>query len=140
MSNVNPLTYFKRIKKNLDKHVKIWPWAQSQRYLYENRKAIGCNKITVYILILSFQSASLVSRSPAIKCKIWCKFFWSSFSILWKFFFPRLLCHDSWKMSKWKGECTFRKFYPIVTRIHTWLHNKWECYRKSIPLWYSVGV
>ena len=69
MSNVNPLTYFKRIKKNLDKHVKIWPWVQSQRYSYENRKAIGCNKITVYILILSFQSASLVSRSPAIKCK-----------------------------------------------------------------------
>ena len=69
MSNVNPLTYFKRIKKNPVKHVKIWPWAQSQRYSYENRKAIGCNKITVYILILSFQSASLVSRSPAIKCK-----------------------------------------------------------------------
>ena len=69
MSNVNPLTYFKRIKKNLDKHVKLWPWAQSQRYSYENRKAIGCNKITVYILILSFQSASFVSRKQQSNVK-----------------------------------------------------------------------
>ena len=111
MSNVNPLTYFKRIKKNLDKHVKIWPWAQSQRYLYENRKAIGCNKITVYILILSFQSASFVSRKQQSNVKYGASLSEVAFLFCENSFSPRLLCHDSWKIEE-KGNAPSENFTP----------------------------